>query len=125
MGGRHILSGDAAAHDYAGSDGSKIFGVGLDERGALIRRGLALDLDAVIPVIVFHGSVSADADISHDRKFVKALLHRAIESFQLASAISGALRIDVNDITVAGVELEVGALEFGQALCEQARAHEE
>ncbi len=56
---------------------------------------------------------------------VEPLFDGAVERFNLGLRVSGGLRIDVNDVAVLRVEVHVGALQFVQALREEAGADQQ
>jgi hypothetical protein len=58
------------------------------------------------------------------RDSVEAIVKGLVERAELGAAITCGLRIDMDDGAVARVQLEVGALEFIEALRKEAGADE-
>src|ERR1019366_4036935 len=77
-------------------------------------------------VVVFHGGIQADADLSYAGDGVEAILDGAIERRQLRGGVARRLRVDVDDIAVGGFEVQVGVLELvgrrGRAAAEWRRS---
>ena len=118
----YVLLANAAARDQVRSNGIKIFGADFDDGGADVGIGLTLYADASSPVVVFHGGIQANADLSHAGDGVEAILDGAIERRQLRGGVARGLRVDVDDITVGGFQVQVGVLELVETLREQAGA---
>jgi len=87
--------------------------------------GLTLDHDASGRIVVFHWSVSAEANVLDARQSVKTLLDGAIKGFELTLWITSRGGVDVNDVAICGIELEVRGLKSLQRLREQTSANEE
>jgi hypothetical protein len=64
---KQILRLESPAHQNMGADGIKVFRITLNERRTAVGIGLALNLNAGAPVVVFHWRVGGDADFHNAR----------------------------------------------------------
>ena len=62
---------------------SKYSGLTMTSEAAGVNVGLALDLDAFAPVVVFHGGVGGEADVLDSGDGVEACLDGAVEGLKL------------------------------------------
>ena len=82
-----VLDADSASHDDTGAYGVEVFGADHDVRCAVVRVWLALNLNAVAPIVVFHGGVGAEADVFDPGDGVEACFDGAVERLKLHAAI--------------------------------------
>src|ERR1700761_7080428 len=101
-----------AALQNLGADGVEISGTYAHPRSTVVlgsrrRWWFAFDEDSFAPVISLHRTVEGEADLLYARDSGQTGVELAIERLQLTRLVSGHLRVEVQDVSIRGVEAEV------------------
>ncbi len=86
---------------------------------------MALDEDALAPVIAFERTVHGERYGTHAGQCGEAILELAIEAGQTVDGVSGACGVEMEDVTVLSLNAEVLMLKIAERPCHEDRACEQ
>ncbi len=75
---------------------------------------MALLDDAFSPVVAFERTVECHADVGHAGKRRESLFDLAVESWNAINGVTGAGRIEVEDVAIVGSNAEILMLEIAE-----------